>query len=256
MRVALTQSDGRLEGLAPRLRDAGFEVVRVPLLVTKPLLDDETRSAAESLLGLPWRSYASRSAVEAWVELGLPFDDGARLAAVGHGTAAALERARGHPAPAAGERAGVGPAVSDVLTPAPSASSALGLASVLLAAGAAGSEVGLVQGRRARPELAERLRRGGAKTREAVVYEVTTLPWRVSGSLDAVLLTSPSAAAALPEEVARDSTLVALGPTTRAALHERGWHSLQAPEPSVTGVLEALERLRIGAAALRLEAGG
>ncbi len=232
MRVALTQATGRLESLLPGLRALGVEVISAPLIATRPLLDDATRRSAAALLGLPWRCYPSRSSVEAWAALRLPFADGARLAAVGAGTAAALVR---HGAAGGGTEA--------PLTPAPLASTAVGLAAALLAAGAAGQQVGLVQGRRARPELAEQLRRGGAKPRRAVVYEVITLPWRVTGSVDAVVLASPSAVAALPAEVGQQAQLVALGPTTAAALRERGWSCLQAREPSAAGVLAALAGL-------------
>ena len=234
MRIVLTQADGRLEALARALRDAGHDPVVAPLLRTRPLVDAATRVAAKTLLGMAWRCYASRSAVEAWVALGLPFDDGARLAAVGAGTARDLvEQAR----------AAHGPGLPPPLTPPPEGSSAAGLAAALLRAGAAGQEVGLVQGRRARPELAQRLRAGGAFPRTATVYDVITLPWQVTGRVDAVLLTSPSAAAALPREIGDHAVLIALGPTTAAALRERGWRCREAPEPSTEGVVSALAGL-------------
>ena len=224
MRIALTHADGRLERLAPALRARGHDVVLAPLIATRPLLDDATRRAAEALLALPWRCYPSRSSVAAWAALGLPFDDGARLAAVGAGTAAAIV-AHGGAAP---------------LTPSPLASTAIGLAATVLAAGAAGHGVGLVQGRRARPELAEHLRRGGAEPHRAVVYDVATLPWRETRPIDAVVLASPSAVAALPQVVAERAQLIALGPTTAAAIRERGWRCARADVPSAEGVLAAL----------------
>jgi len=227
VRIALTHSGGRLEALAPALRDLGHEVVHAPLIATVPLVDDATKRAAALLVGLPWRCYPSRSAVEAWSALGLPFDDGARLAAVGNGTAAAL-------AAAGADR---------VLTPQRSASTAAGLASAVLAAGARGAAVGLVQGRRARPELETRLRDGGALPHPVVVYDVVSVPWRSDVGFDAVLLASPSAVAALPDDLARRSHLVALGPTTAAAVRDRGWSCHQASEPSVAAALTALTRL-------------
>ena len=227
MRIALTHSGGRLEALAPALRELGHEVVHTPLVATAPLLDDATRRAAAHLVGLPWRCYPSRSAVEAWSALGLPYDDGARLAAVGRGTAAALHAA----------------GADRVLTPERSAATAAGLARAVLAAGARGAEVGLVQGRRARPELETRLRDGGALPRRAVVYDVVSVPWSSEAGFDAVLLASPSAVAVLPDHLARSSQLVALGPTTAAAVRERGWSCRQASEPTVAGALTALTRL-------------
>jgi uroporphyrinogen-III synthase len=228
MRIALTHSRGRLDGLAAALRTRRFQVEHVPLVTVQPLLDEATRRAAGTLLAVDWRCYPSRSAVEAWRALALPLDDGARLAAVGAGTADALV--------AAGARA--------VLVPPATASTAAGLAEAVLAAGGGGRTVGLVQGRRARPELAERLRRGGAVVREAVVYDVATLPWPAMAPVEAVLLASPSAVAALPPAVAAGAHLVALGPTTAAAVRERGWHCLEAAAPSVAGVIEALEAMR------------
>jgi uroporphyrinogen-III synthase len=227
VRIALTHSGGRLEALAPALRELGHEVVHTPVIATAPLLDDATRRAAALLVGLPWRCYPSRSAVEAWSALGLPFDDGARLAAVGSGTAAALHAA----------------GAARVLTPERAAANAAGLASAVLAAGARGAEVGLVQGRRARPELESRLRAGGALPRRAIVYAVMSVPWSSDVGFDAVLLASPSAVAALPDDVARRGHLVALGPTTAAAVRDRGWSCHQASEPTVAGALAALTRV-------------
>lgn len=224
MRIALTHASGRLERLEPALRALGHEVVRVPLVATRTLHDPETRRAARALLGLAWRCYPSRSAVEAWAELGLPFDDGARLAAVGPGTAAALA--------AHGAR--------DVLTPPRRASTATGLARALLDVGAAGAAVGLVQGRRARSELADRLRAGGAAPVVAVVYDVASARWTVVDAVDRVLLASPSAVAGLPEPVAHAAELVALGPTTAAAVRARGWRCREAAEPTVEAALAAL----------------
>ncbi|MBA2667443.1 MAG: hypothetical protein H0U69_10470, partial [Trueperaceae bacterium] len=36
--------------------------------------------------------------------------------------------------------------------------------------------------------------------------------------------------------------LVAIGPTTAAALHRRAWRALEASEPTADGVLDALRR--------------
>jgi len=224
MRIALTHASGRLEQLAPALEALGHAVEHIPLVAPYPRHDDDTHRAATALLGLTWRCYPSRSAVEAWMALGLPLDDGARLAAVGPGTAAALAR---HGA-------------DRVLTPPSSAATAAGLARALLNAGASGHPVGIVQGSRARSELANRLAAGGARPRSVVVYDVTALPWPAHTAVDAVLLASPSAVAALPSAVARSAQLVALGPTTAAAVSDRGWRCHVASEPTVAGALAAL----------------
>lgn len=224
MRIALTSSAGRLEGLAEALRARGCDVVHQPLLAPRVRDDDTTRAAALGLLHAPWRAYPSRSSVEAWQALALPLDDGARLAAVGPGTAEAL-RAAG---------------ATQVLTPDATAANAAGLARSLLAAGASGSVVALVQGGNARPELAQRLRAGGAEPHTVIVYDVAPVPWQADGAFDSVLLASPSGVASLPPDVAARSRLVALGPTTAAAIEARGWSCTRAPEPTVQGALVAL----------------
>lgn len=228
MRVAVTASVGRLAGLEARLRDAGHEAVRAPLVRTAPTAD---AGAAERLLGLPWRVYPSRSAVEAWVGLGLGFADGARIAAVGPGTATDLELA--------------GADVALVARPA----TAAGLASDLLrhpAGPRPGDAVGVVQGDRARTTLAETLRAAGVEVRTATVYGSEAVAWSFDGRVDAVVLASPSAVAALPLDVGAAALLVAIGPTTAAAAVRRGWSVVQAAEPTVDGVLGAMARCGCG----------
>ena len=66
MRVALTQSEGRLGGLERALQERGFDVLRVPLIQTEPLLTPAVREAARALIGLPWLLFTSPAGVEAW----------------------------------------------------------------------------------------------------------------------------------------------------------------------------------------------
>jgi uroporphyrinogen-III synthase len=228
VRVAVTASVGRLAGLEARLRDAGHEAVRAPLVRTAPTAD---RAAAERLLGLPWRLYPSRSAVDAWVALGLGFADGARIGAVGPGTAIDLER--------------VGGDVALVARPA----TATGLARGLLRhpiAPRPGDAVGVVQGDRARSALREILEDAGIEVRTATVYTSEGVTWSLDGRVDAVVLASPSAVAALPVDVGAEALLVAIGPTTAAAAVRRGWSVVQAAEPTVDGVLDAMARCGCG----------
>ena len=227
MRVAVTASVGRLAALEGRLAADGYDAVRAPLVRTAPVAD--AGAAAAALLGLPWRLYPSRSAVEAWVALGLGFGDGARTGAVGPGTAKDLTRAGARVdavgAPATGE----------------------GLALVVLrhpAAPRAGDAVGLVQGDRARSALADTLRATGVVVRAATLYASRDAGWSLAGPVDAVVLASPSAVAALPAPVAATALLVAIGPATAAAARRRGWAVVQAAEPTVAGVVAALERAR------------
>lgn len=229
MRVAVTASIGRLAGLETRLADAGHEAVRAPLVRTAPTAD---REAATALLGLPWRLYPSRSAVEAWSALGLGFEDGARIGAVGPGTADALRLAGADVTVVASRTTGDGLA-RDVLRHPDGPQ--------------AGDTVGVVQGDRARDALADGLRRAGVHVRSATVYASQGLAWSLAGDVDAVVLASPSAVAALPAEIGARALLLAIGPTTAAAAVRRGWAVVQAAEPTVEGILAAFDRCRCAA---------
>jgi uroporphyrinogen-III synthase len=52
--------------------------------------------------------------------------------------------------------------------------------------------------------------------------------------------------AALPVDVGAEALLVAIGPTTAAAAVRRGWSVVQAAEPTVDGVLDAMARCGCG----------
>ena len=254
MKIVLTHAPGRFEGLDVGLRRRGHTVVHAPLIATLPRTGEEVRAAAQALLALPWLLFTSRSAVEAWSALevgwqapGEPPGGAPRVGAVGRKTASALRAA------------GVEPALV-----AERASRAAGLADVFVQHPAAASPVGLPQGDRALPTLRRALERAGFEARPLVLYETVTQPWPgdatggESATADAatgetppadaaaygaelVVLASPSAADALPAEVARHATLVAIGPTTAAALERRGLSPRQARAPSVGGVLEEVE---------------
>lgn len=238
MRVAVTASAGRLAGLETRLAAAGHDAVRAPLVRTAPIAD---RAAATALLGLGWRLYPSRSAVEAWTALGLGFDDGARIGAVGPGTAGALRHAGADVTVVASRATGENLA-HDVLRHPDGPR--------------AGDTVGVVQGNRARDALAAGLRQAGVRVRSATVYASQGLGWSLEGGVDAVVLASPSAVAALPPEIGARALLLAIGPTTAAAAVRRGWAVVQAAEPTVDGVVDALLRCRCGAPTQPARAGG
>ncbi|MDR9392385.1 MAG: uroporphyrinogen-III synthase, partial [Trueperaceae bacterium] len=196
--------------------------VRVPLVDTTPLDDP---AAARALRDLAWRLYPSRSAVEAWTRQGVGFQDRARVAAVGPGTAAAL-RAAG----------------ADVAFT-PTRATGEALAKELLAAPHGprrGDVVGLVRGDRGRADVKGILQRAGVVVRTATLYATHARAWPDDVRADAVVLASPSAVAALPDAVARAATLVAIGPTTAAALRDRGLAAREAAEPTEAGVVEAL----------------
>ena len=259
MRIVLTHAPGRFEGLDAALRRRGHTVVRAPLIATVPRTGEDVRAAAEALLTLPWLLFTSRSAVEAWSALeagwrapGEPAGGAPRVGAVGRKTASALRAAGAEPALVA-ERA----------------PRSAGLADAFLQHPEAASPVGLPQGDRALPTLRRALERAGFETRPLVLYETVTQPWpgdatgsdagavgagrgdngagdaaalrAAASAAELIVLASPSAADALPAEAAGRAALVAIGPTTAAALERRGLSPRQARAPSVGGVLEEVE---------------
>ncbi|MER3479516.1 MAG: uroporphyrinogen-III synthase [Meiothermus sp.] len=235
MTVALTHSEGRLEGLEARLEALGYRVLRHPLISTRTL----TGVSLEGLEACPWWLFSSQAAVRAVVELGGRLE-GHRIGAVGPGTAQAL-RALG---------AGV-----ELTGPQGHAES---LARALIARRAPGP-VGLPQGDRALPTLADALTRAGYEVRTVTVYQTLTRPWPAAAPIpEFTLLASPSAVEALPLEVARQTHCIALGPSTAESLRARGLCFSQAPDPSVAGVLAAIERAQLipGCAPFAAKRGG
>lgn len=223
LRVALTQSNGRLEGLAASLERRGYDVVRNPLIETVPRTDPDTRAKAEQLLGLPWVLFTSRSGVEAWQALELPFS-GPRFGAVGEKTARSLVRAGGQVSLVAGT------------------ATAEGLADAFVSRRDAAGPVGLPQGNRARPTLRAALRRAGFAVQAVTVYDTQPCDWNVDEAVDAVVLASPSAVQALPEDVAAHARLITLGPTTSRAVRDRRFQPHEATSPSVEAILDTLDR--------------
>lgn len=220
MRIVLTQSEGRLAGLQERLEALGLEVSHHPLIQTQTLPAD-----LKPLSDCRWWLFSSVAAVRAVLELGADLR-GRCLGAVGRATQQALEEAGGRVALVAPEE------------------TAEGLAEAFLAQRPFGF-VGLPQGNRARPVLAQRLREAGYAVRSVAVYQTQTLSWPDTlPTPDLVLLASPSAVEALPGRVGRQARLLALGPTTAAALAERGFAYTLVPRPSAEAVVQTVQQLR------------
>ncbi len=239
-RVLVPRPAARADELIDLLRRAGAEPLHVPLIDTRPLPDSpEVRSAAADLAAgtFDWVSFTSAAAVTAMLQAARrigadrPIGGSTRVAAVGPATAEALRRA--------GIRV-------DLVPGAP------GSAAALVAAWPSepmGRRVLLPRSDLARPELPNALRATGYRVREVCAYHTVTLPVPASiareitaGTIDAILLTSPSVAGALTgTPIAPRSTVVAIGRPTAVAAAEAGISvTATGLEPSAAGLLEAL----------------
>ena len=219
MKIALTQSEGRLAGLAAALTECGHEVVRQPLIRTEPLRDDEVKGRAAQLLGCAWLLFSSPNAVEAWRALSLPLREiRPNIGVVGEKTAEVVRTFGGN--------------VSLIGEP----QNAEGLADAFLKQEVKGT-VGLPRGERSLKTLQARLEAHNIQTFPVTIYKTVACSW-TSEAVDAVVLASPSAAGALPEEVGGRVKLISLGPSTSAAIAKRGWRCVQAEAPSAEAVLK------------------
>lgn len=218
MTIALTHSEGRLEGLESLLTQRGHQVLRIPLVRTTTLAG----VSLAPLEGCPWWLFSSAAAVRAVVELGARL--GAhRLGAVGKATALELQKAGGR-VEVVGE------------------SDALELARLFISLGEPGP-VGLPQGSKALSTLADRLTQAGIEVCPLTLYHSETLPWPTETPIPEVLvLASPSAVSVLPEALSQTHCL-ALGQTTAHRLQERGWPYRLVESPQVQAVLTAILRL-------------
>jgi uroporphyrinogen-III synthase len=215
--IALTHSQGRLAGLGDALRARGFEVVHHPLVQIETVQDADITP----LLGCPWWLFTSTSSVEALLRLGASFA-GRKTGSVGEATAHALQRAG-----ATVELVGPG--------------NAIGLAEIFLGRVGRGP-VGLPLGDHALPTLRVMLQDAGLEVREVTVYRNHVQAWpEGTPTPDVIVLASPSAASALPLEIARRSRLVALGSSTSERIQALGLQCLTASEASADAVLDLLE---------------
>lgn len=234
MNVGLTHSRHALLGLARRLEELGHSVQWQTLVETRTIDDEDTHSEAARLLSCDWLVFPSRSAVRAWVQLGLPWSAGPGkqaalgmtsapiIAAVGRGTAAELRAAGSH-----ARLVGDGDAEST--------------ARVLLEMTRPGESIGLVQGDRARSTLSDLLGRGGRKVSAATVYRVETTAWQ-GPPAQVTVLASPSAAEAFGATLLARTVPVAIGPVTAAAVRGLGSQPIVATAPYAREVAQAVTR--------------
>jgi len=238
-RVLVTRASEQSSELRARLEAAGAEVVELPTIAIQPA---EDLVALDAALGrvheYGWVVFTSPNGVRQ--ALARPKARDAtwpRIAAVGQATASALAEA--------GLRAAFMPSAPNGRT----------LAAELLVG--MGERILLVRSDIARPELPDALRARGATVDEVVAYR--TMPRSEpapevaaelrSGRVDAVLLASPSAVRGLvaavggDPELYRATSLIAIGPTTAAAIRELGLPlAATATDPSPSGLVAVLSQ--------------
>ncbi len=220
MKVGLTQSAGRLAELEPLLLQRGYQVLRQPLIETRTLRG----VSLEPLEACPWWLFTSLAAVQGVLQLGASLEN-RKLGAVGEATAKALQQGGGEVLLVCAEA---------------SVSSLLGS---FMALGEVGP-VGLPQGNRALPTLAEGLQKAGYEIRPLVVYQTQAIPWPEAIAFPEItLVASPSALEGLSQGFAHRTLFVAIGSTTAQSLQERGWNFVVPKEMSVQGLLVAIESL-------------
>jgi uroporphyrinogen III methyltransferase/synthase len=225
--ILLTRPEGRSAGLARRLRSLGADVAERPTIeFEEPPQPDKSRDVVGRLSGFDWIVFSSATGVRFFLERLVSAGLGdtpvpARIAAVGPGTAEALERAGWKPSLVAAQ------------------SHAEGLASALRQELAAGDRVLWVRPETARAVLSEALETLGALVEAVVFYR--TVPARDAaevgravreGRFHGVVFTSPSTLQMLLEaspetrdeliRALRRAAVVAIGPVTALALERAG----------------------------------
>lgn len=242
-RILLTRSEEDSAAWARELERIGAVPVTLPCIDAEPIGDAafgrELRDAARAA---DWLVFTSRRGVDAFVRLAgsdaLRQVDaresgavrGPRIAVVGPATAKAATRLLGR---------------VDLVAEHGTAES---LAESMISARVSGARVVLALAENARDVLETRLRAAGAECRRFDVYRtVPAAPETPKLALstfrvDAVWLASPSAVEGFANRVDVDSgvPLVAIGPSTAAAIRERGLVvAAEASTPSFEGLLEA-----------------
>jgi len=235
-RVAVTRPRGRSDQLMVELRREGAAVVEVPLIETVGPSDDGAalEAAVSTMVPGTWLVLTAATAVGPVLAAasGHELRGRCKIAALGPGTAAALEQA-GVAVDLMGEGGG-----------------AMGLVRPLASVLEPGGVVVLAQAEAPAAGLADALRAEGLTVVEVAAYG--TVPRSVSQderaqlrAADLVLLASPSAARSLAEAVGTASAsslrIVAFGETTAQGARDAGFvHVRSAERPATDSLLQAL----------------
>lgn len=234
-RVAVTRAEPPGGALSAALRSRGLAPVPCPVITHFPAPDlDQLHGALERLETFDWIVLASARGVDALARLRAPrpLPREPRWAAVGAATAAALAR-HGIRAAVVGDGSGAESLVEALRT----------------SDRWPGRAVLLPRAARGRTALGEALRELGATVTEATMYatesrapEEVRAAWSEAAP-HGVVFASPSAAQALVEAVGAPalaglSAVVAIGPTTAAALRQLGVIASVAPRADFDAVAE------------------
>ena len=220
MKVLLTHSRGKLEGLEPTLRKLNFNVIHHPAIKVDFINSPQTLAKAKELLKLPWLFFSSRNAIEAWHVFGLPFKN--KIAVVGKASAKALAQYQKS---------------ADLIA---EPQNAKGLLSKFLKSKNKACPVGVLKGNKSLQILENGLAENNCEPQSLVIYQTETLT--INETADIVVLASPSAVAALPDKLAQ-AKLLAIGPSTAKAIREKGWSCQTATSPNTKSIVNTLERM-------------
>jgi uroporphyrinogen-III synthase len=238
LRIVVTRPASKAAVLVDRLQALGATVIRAPSIDITDIEDDYAPAALlRTLRDYDWVLFTSASGVEAGVRcmerigVSLSAFDDVRVGAVGPATAAALGRHGITAAAVPMDHVGVN--VADVV------------------GRVDGCRFLLVRGDRASPALPSRLRSGGGRVDEAVVYrtisgEAADSPLLRAG-FDVVTFTSPSTVESFMTALGDDldmlakAAVVTIGPVTSGAARAAGLAIAAEAEPhTVDGLISAL----------------
>lgn len=241
-RILVTRAAEQAGALEARLRELGAEVIVAPsIAILPPAGWEAVDRAIDRLPETDWVAFTSPNGVRFFLDrleaIGGAWPEGPRVAAVGPGTAEALE--------ARGLRVELTPSRFD----------GVALAEALCAQGPiAGKRVLLPRGDQAASDLPVALMRAGALVTDLVAYRTEPVPVGAevagaiaAGALDWAVFMSGSAfrglAGSLPIETLRAVRLASIGPRTSAVIRSLGHEvALEAAESTAESLVEALSR--------------
>ncbi len=220
MRILLTHQFGRLEGLEVALEARGHLLQHIPLIRTEVLWETDLEPLKHSDCWV----FTSRSAIEASEQRGVFTLPRPKIAVIGRASARVLE--------------GLGIQATIIGVE----ETALGLAKALLELPQT-TVFAWVRGTLSLPDLQHELVKQHRRVHSVVMYHTVSLELPAMQT-DVLVVSSPSALQAISDQCASQVQLIALGSSTAAAIEARGWTAIVALEPTVAGIVAALEKVK------------